>query len=419
MTELSQIETESVLSVPRYAPRKQPTIIPTARWDEEPLFCLKINDEWVSHLIGVLIALDQPDTWLGTDEEIYDARQQVNLIIAALMEACGMTDFCCIPPLIQMNEDGSISVSYDGGVTYTPATTEDPRKAGTQLPPLPDLGTGHENKCRAANDVTRQLKDLQAQWAAQLGGGLTILQLALAFAGAVIVLFLTAGTAAAVLVPALLTLAAAVVGTGETAYNDLFTSDVWDHVLCTFYCHCQEDGSYTVGDFNAISADFDSFFTGTLALAFSSALRAWQVEGLNQASKIPSTDNLSCDECGCDLGCGTEWSIFGDEPTHFHGEILDAGEDYVTVKSGTSGHHYILIRTVDNTVGCVVTEIETISGTFTNFGGSYVGETITEGSPNHYPADIVAGANCMAYIQIDSSGIDDDYVVKIHFTACP
>jgi len=367
MAENSQDETLSVLRKPFYAPRVQATPIPIARWDDDPLYCLKINDEWVSHLIGVLNAMDQPDTWQGTQEEIDDARQQVNEIILALMEACGMTDFCCIPPLTQMNEDGSISVSYDGGATYIPATTEDPRKAAPQLPPLPDLGTGHDNKCRAANDVTRQLKDLQAQWAANLGGGLTILQLALAFAGAVAALFLSGGTLAAILVPALLTLAAAVVGTGEEAYNDLFTSDVWDHVLCTLFCNCQADGSYTVGDFNNISADFDSFFTGTVALAFSSALRAWQVEGLNQASKVPSTDNLSCDECGCDLGCGTDWSIFGDEPTHFHGQIIDAGADYVTVMSGASGHHYILIRTANNTIGCVVTEIETISGTFTKW----------------------------------------------------
>lgn len=76
------------LAVPKYAPRPKPTIIPTAAWTDMPLFCLAVNDEWVSHILGVLTALDQGDTWLGTEEEIFAARQQVNEIMLALMERC-------------------------------------------------------------------------------------------------------------------------------------------------------------------------------------------------------------------------------------------------------------------------------------------------------------------------------------------
>jgi len=76
------------LPVPEYVPRPQPTIIPTAAWNDTPLFCLKVNDEWVSHILGVLTALDQPDTWVGTEEEIYAARQQVNEIMLMLMTQC-------------------------------------------------------------------------------------------------------------------------------------------------------------------------------------------------------------------------------------------------------------------------------------------------------------------------------------------
>lgn len=76
------------LAVPRYAPRPQPTIIPTAAWTDAPLFCLAVNDEWVSHILGVMTALDQPDTWIGTEDEIYAARQQVNEIMLALMTTC-------------------------------------------------------------------------------------------------------------------------------------------------------------------------------------------------------------------------------------------------------------------------------------------------------------------------------------------
>lgn len=90
---LNQIELLSTLSVPRYAPRLQATPIPGAAWNAAPLFCIKLNDEWVSHVLGVLTALDQPDTWLGTAEQIYAARQQVNEIMVAFMNAC---DDCAV-----------------------------------------------------------------------------------------------------------------------------------------------------------------------------------------------------------------------------------------------------------------------------------------------------------------------------------
>lgn len=76
------------LMVPRYAPRLKPTIIPGAAWNDAPLFCLKLNDEWVSHVLGALTVLDQHDTWIGTPEEIFAARQQVNEIMAAFMHLC-------------------------------------------------------------------------------------------------------------------------------------------------------------------------------------------------------------------------------------------------------------------------------------------------------------------------------------------
>lgn len=84
----NQADTMQQLAAPRYTPRPQPTAIPTAAWNDAPLFCLQVNDQWVSHILGVLDALDQQDTWIGTEDEIYAARQQVNEIMNALMTAC-------------------------------------------------------------------------------------------------------------------------------------------------------------------------------------------------------------------------------------------------------------------------------------------------------------------------------------------
>lgn len=416
MSDANQIELISRLNKQWYAPRVEATPIPAANWNDDPKFCIELNDEWLSHVIGVLIALDQPDAWLGDDDEIFAARQQVNEIIVAFMEGCDSMSNCCPVPLTRVNADGTAEVSFDNGLTWEDAGTLDPRVAAPQLPPIDD-GDGNK-KCKASNRVVRQLKDLQIAWSANLGTGLTILQLALAFASGVIIIFLSLGSTAAIIVPALLALAAAVVGTGHDAYDLLFTDDVWDTVLCAIYCAIGDDGQFTQAQFNDLLATLDSAgFDDTVALSFSSALSAWQVAGINNAAKIPTSDNLDCSDCAC-TGCGFEWSIFGDDETHFHGQIIDVGEDYVTVESGTAGHCYMLIRTADNTQGCIVTELEWLVNSATTGGGSFVGETITEGAPNHYPADIVAGGNCMAYIQLDNSGVDTPYTVKIHFIPC-
>lgn len=84
----NQADTMQQLTAPRYTPRPQPTPIPTAAWNDEPLFCLQVNDQWVSHILGVLDALDQQDTWIGTEDDIFAARQQVNEIMNALMTRC-------------------------------------------------------------------------------------------------------------------------------------------------------------------------------------------------------------------------------------------------------------------------------------------------------------------------------------------
>jgi hypothetical protein len=78
-------EDRGLVIVPRYAPRINPTPIPTAGAEDTPAVYLCINREWVSHILGVLDALDQPDTWLGTDSEIQAARDTVRELQAIFM----------------------------------------------------------------------------------------------------------------------------------------------------------------------------------------------------------------------------------------------------------------------------------------------------------------------------------------------
>lgn len=108
-------EREAVALVPRFAPRIRPTPIPVSGVFDSPNVCVTINEHWVSHILGVLEALDQPDTWLGTDEEIFLARQQVRELALALRQGN-----CAEGTLFRQNpEDACIlEASYDNGVTW-------------------------------------------------------------------------------------------------------------------------------------------------------------------------------------------------------------------------------------------------------------------------------------------------------------
>jgi len=396
----SQLETITQLTVPVYAPRPEPTPIPTAAWNDEPLYCLEVNDQWISHILGVMVALDQPDTWIGTPEEIDAARQQVNEIMAAFMAACEDDMNCCEEPLTRIAADGSIEISTDGGETWTPATTDDPRNKVPQLAPLTG-DDGDDKRCRAANNIVRQLKDLQASWSDDLDAGLTLLQLGLAFAGGIAALFLTAGTAAVYVVPALLEMAAALVGTGSEAYDDLFTTEVWDFALCQFYCHCEPDGTFTQASFNDMLANFDTEFTGNLALAFSSAMTGWQLVGLNRAARLVSTDNLDCSACtdcdDCVDPCLVEWTFYGVT------DVVKISDCHYTMTVSGVGH--FAFSSGDQALGCYYT------------AGSFLGSQSTwpVGSPTATPVN----PKTTAIWNYDTGDYSTGTMLDIVFSASP
>lgn len=74
-------EWQQELHVPVFAPRLRATPIPEEDWNTGLVRCFHISDAWIPHILGVLEALDQPDTWIGTDEEIEAARQNVREIM--------------------------------------------------------------------------------------------------------------------------------------------------------------------------------------------------------------------------------------------------------------------------------------------------------------------------------------------------
>lgn len=355
-----QSEIIQKLSVPRYAPRLKPTPIPTAAWNDAPLFCLEVNDEWVSHIIGVMTALDQPDTWLGTEDEIRDARQQVNEIILAFMEAC-VNNCDCDIPLVRI-EDGVYQESDDGGITWHDAPTHDPRNRIPRIPPYPAPDVDGA-KCAYADSVVNHFKDgfidllEEGQTAEEILGFLT------AIAEAV---FGPLTGPIGWIIPALLAISTAIVAIGITAVGAAFTPEFWDELRCLILANMQDDGSFTQDNLDAIYAGVPGGAITTVII--DSWLAAIGTTGLTNAAHLAmgSTDA----DCGCSDVCGSDWIDYNSVT---HGHIIDFDEEtgIMTVES-TAGDMAFWSSDASGMSCCKIVAIDVISGGGRNTDGCSV-----------------------------------------------
>ena len=108
------------LYIKPYAPRIKPSAIPEPGIFDDPVRCLKVNAVWASHVIGVLQALDQPDTWVGDDDQIFDARQQIRELIESFksencQQVCPDEPECPETALDRAYADGYSAGSGDCG----------------------------------------------------------------------------------------------------------------------------------------------------------------------------------------------------------------------------------------------------------------------------------------------------------------
>lgn len=79
-----------------FAPRQHELTAPAVTIDSAPYVCLIVNVEWISHVLGVLETLNQPDAWQGDETEKDRAQNEIQRLLEMLMtgDAC-MVDPCC------------------------------------------------------------------------------------------------------------------------------------------------------------------------------------------------------------------------------------------------------------------------------------------------------------------------------------
>lgn len=124
-----------------WTPRLIPSDVPFASVFDEPLYCMTVNGEWLTHVLGALDVLTAVDTWRGSESDIERARQEVEKLLNQLKQVCAGAS---MPFQLRQNPLNACQLqqSLDGGQTWTLAF--DYAKCGTSggtQPNLSDTGT--------------------------------------------------------------------------------------------------------------------------------------------------------------------------------------------------------------------------------------------------------------------------------------
>lgn len=347
-------------------PRKVPPI--PAHPDDEPMTCIRVNDDWIKFLIGIIQPAMYHNYWGGTLEENQTARRdarQLMTILADAMECDDMTSQeCCHDPapIERIGANGSdIEISWDGGITWNPSPT-DPRRGFPLVPP--PVTSGFENKCQAAGGSMEAVKRAIDNIADKDTTGLTLAEIAIA----IVIAILTALAAELIipeLTPAIVfmvyTIIRSIISLGMEDWHAQFTQEVWDKVLCIFYCHIGDDGLWSGNEFEAAKADIMANITGGsplfgVAPNLRDTMNTLGIAGMNLAAYSGVGTAYTCEDCGCDTctDIGNWTATYGTE--------TDRGDNFVVVTAAARGEgFYAELSAANITQGCL-TSMELVSG---------------------------------------------------------
>lgn len=194
------------------------------------------------------------------------------------------------PDVRYVEEADEVQFSPDGGTTWYPMPSLDPRHSTVFL--FPELGT--DVRCDAAANMVKWIRDFIDLVTELLGAGAT----ALAVANAAIPLYelITGGTLT--LLALLTELGAALFGIGDTALLAAFDEDTYAALLCCFYCHISANGQVSAGQLVGIEAQVTTDLNTTAGIVVNAILFMQGEVGLSNAGAIGS-ETGDCSECEC------------------------------------------------------------------------------------------------------------------------
>jgi len=348
---------------------EQPLTPPPAHPDEPPFVCIQINESWIPYIIGLLRPAKFPEYWAGTLDENRNARRDIQNLIDQfqVMEACGDMNICCEPQIyiFRINsETGRMERSPDSGSTWIPDPT-DPIHIIHQNPPVV-RPTVDSTKCDAATNALEHIEDIITLQSENIGTAVTVFELAAAVAGfllEVFIIIVTGGAGSApgiAIITAIWAAASAALTEGKTAFDDYWTNDAKDKILCALYCNIEDNGQFTQLGWEAAKHQMRRDLTPSPALDFAmTAFNAGGYVGINQMASYGNASAADCAACACDNSCASKWSIsFTSDNTSGHIVSRDEITQSIVVESTTvsgDGHYYVIILTPDENDCCIAT----------------------------------------------------------------
>lgn len=235
-----------------------------------------------------------------------------------------LTDGSNAPTQTRWNEDcDCVETSTDGGETWTQNDGADPRKnPAYQNPP----NTESDPRCAAAGGLvvwTRQIvtagidaTTITALLNVILSLMLVFLPIALLFALVIVV-------------------TEAIFAIGGAALSFTFTEDVYDRLLCIFYCHTSEAGTYNHDDLDGILADvFVEYGSGVVFQILVLMVQLGGVVGFNNAATKYADPLADCSECLC------SWCHYFDFTIDEQGWTIYSGVGSYDAGIGFKSHDY-------------------------------------------------------------------------------
>jgi hypothetical protein len=323
-----------------------------------PLCCLEIqvpdDPTWKSVVQGLLYELQYWFNWQRDEaksgKECAAVWKEVYNAIDWNLMACKNNDCCQEPAIIKrINPDtGNVEQSTDGGVTWTPAP------GGIQsviVQPVPPVTSGvAANKCDAAANVAGQVDVWIDQVSTDFTTAVNLTEFGIAVLEAILIAVLAILTLGALtplealVLPTLGAALGAAWTAGKAAFDDYWTDDIKQQILCAAYCNIGADGSFTDAQFSAFWHEINGELpAGPPKMLFMGFLSSVGFTGLNAMAASGVSADADCSDCVACLECTDKFVLYYDTGTD-----LSRHEGYIeitSVESALTGSQSVAITT--------------------------------------------------------------------------
>ena len=139
-------------------------------------------------------------------------------------------------------------------------------------------------------------------------------------------------------------------------WEGIWTTEVWDKVLCAFYCHLSPDGSFTDEGYAGLVNECQSVLPGgTSAMGARSWIHVFLTvlgrAGVNNLCAYGDPQGADCSDCDC--ACDTDiWQLFDGS----HGVEVNRSGDWIEVQATETipNQFFVILTTGDANLCCLV-----------------------------------------------------------------